>query len=109
MISRITVESWPLFARIRRRTPSSSAEGSNPRLSTTVAGPIRARAFASPWRVHLVELRSDILGEEQTNVRGVALELAVGEGSVLKLSEPSHAVVRLSEDAQPKQSDRDDQ
>jgi hypothetical protein len=42
-------------------------------------------------------------------MRGVALELAVREGSFLECPEPPHPVVRLSEDAQPEQADRDDQ
>ena len=46
MMSCITVESCSLFARIPRRTLSSSARGTNPRLSARVAGRIRASALA---------------------------------------------------------------
>ena len=39
----------------------------------------------------------------------VALEPAVGEGSLLEHPEPPDPFVRLAEDAQPEQADRDDQ
>ena len=42
-------------------------------------------------------------------MRSVALELAVREGSFLERSERGDAVVRQAQDAQPEQSDDDDQ
>ncbi len=53
--------------------------------------------------------RSGVLREEPTNVRGVALKLAVRGGSLLECPKPPHPVVRLPEDAQAEQADRDDQ
>ena len=47
----------------------------------------------------LEEVGSRILGEEETNMRGVALELAVREGSFLERAERRDPVVRQAEDA----------
>ena len=62
-----------------------------------------------PAGVDLVVLLPDVLCEEHANMRRVALELAVREGSFLEWPEPPHPVVRLPENAQPEQADRDDQ
>ena len=79
MISRITIESRALVARIWRRTRASSAGGTKPRPSATVLGPIRASASTtalstiggglSGWRrpvewVGPVEGGIDVLREE---------------------------------------------
>ena len=51
----------------------------------------------------------EVLGEEDADVRGVALELAVRGGSFLERPELAHPVVRLCEDAQPESTDGDEQ
>ena len=120
---RITVESWSLFARICAKDAPvlggrheaetvGEGRGRDPReraRDRLVDGDLaRARDRSDPPGVDLVEVPSDVLREQQANVAGVALELAVREGSLLERSERLHPLVRLAEDAQPEQADRDD-
>ena len=56
-----------------------------------------------------VVVATDVLGEQQANVLGVAPELAVRKGPLLKRSERLDPLVRLSEQAQPEHAHDDDQ
>jgi hypothetical protein len=58
----------------------------------------RDRGCAGPHREEIV-VRGKVLGEEKADARDVALELAVGGGSLLERPELAHPVVRLREDA----------
>ena len=57
----------------------------------------------------LVKVPGGVLREERSNVPGIALELPVGEGSLLECLEALDPVVRLSEDALAQQADGDQQ
>jgi hypothetical protein len=69
----------------------------------------RRPAARRPADVDLVVVRPDVLGEEAANRSGVALELPVGGRLLLESAECPHPGVRLAENAQPEQGDRDDQ
>jgi len=52
---------------------------------------------------------ADVLGLQQTDMLGVALEPAVGEGTLLQSPQGLDALVRLAEQAQPEQPEHDDE
>ena len=57
----------------------------------------------------LVEVPCDVLGLQNTNVTGVAAELAVCEGSDLERPERLHSLVGLSEESEPEHPQHDDE
>jgi hypothetical protein len=56
-----------------------------------------------------VEIPCDVLGLENTNVTGVAAQLAVCKGSDLELPERLHSLVGLSEESQPEHTQHNDE
>ena len=93
------IEPEPLRARL----------GTDPRHRIPTARSIATELVPRPsgrleTGIDLEEGGSRVLHQQQANVPRVALEPAVGEGSLLEHPEPPDAVVRLSEDAHAEQA-----